>query len=173
MQPWLHPTHGITSVSRPAAAFAARSGSAIIARVIPTRSTAPEATSRSAASRSATRVVPISGTPGIAARIGATGPAIASRGSGGGGTMYVEPRYVAECPSAAETKSISLLAQSAAATSAHRSGPPPPGPRPPGVDLATREPHADRDVRAGRFAHRREDLAREAQACVEVAVVVV
>ena len=92
MQPWLQPTQGMTSAAWSAAAFASRSGSAIIARVIPTRSTAPEATSASAASRSAMRVVPISGTAGIAARIGATGPAIASRGSGGGGTMYVEPR---------------------------------------------------------------------------------
>ena len=92
MQPWLQPMHGMTSSTRPDAAFASRSGSAIIARVIPTRSTVPEPTRRSAASRSATREVPMSGTPGIAARMTATGPAIASRGSGGGGTMYVEPR---------------------------------------------------------------------------------
>ena len=43
MQPWLHPMHGMTSSAAPAAAFASRSGSAIIARVIPTRSTAPVA----------------------------------------------------------------------------------------------------------------------------------
>ena len=39
-------------------------------------SSVPPPTSRSAASRSAIREVPISGTPGIAARITATGPAI-------------------------------------------------------------------------------------------------
>jgi hypothetical protein len=41
---------------------------------------------------STTREVAMSGTPGTAARRSATGPAMASIGSGGGGTMYVEPR---------------------------------------------------------------------------------
>ena len=92
MQPWLQPMHGMTSSSAPATAFASRSGSAIIARVIPTRSASPAATSASAASRSAIRDVAMSGTSGIAARMCATGPAIATSGSGGGGTMYVDPR---------------------------------------------------------------------------------
>src|SRR5918997_119036 len=73
MQPWLQPMQARTSSGWPAAALATRSGSAISARVIPTASAAPEASSRSAAVSSTTRVVPMTGTS-TAARIRASGP---------------------------------------------------------------------------------------------------
>ncbi len=96
MQPWLQPMQWRISCSRPAAAFASRSGSAIIARVMPITSACPSASSRSASASSTTRVVAISGRPGSAARTAPAGSAIAFRSTGGGGTMPTEPISVAE-----------------------------------------------------------------------------
>ena len=50
----------------------------------------PTPTRRSAAARSTTRVVPITGTRPTAARIGASGPAIAASGVGGGGAIQLD-----------------------------------------------------------------------------------
>ena len=57
---------------------------------MPTASASPEATSRSAAATSTTRVVPITGTAPTAARISASGPAIAASSAGGGGAIQLE-----------------------------------------------------------------------------------
>jgi hypothetical protein len=89
MQPWLQPTQASTSSPRPLAAFSTSSGSAISARVIPTASAAPDSTSRSAALRSTTRVVAISGTS-TAARTAASASPIAASGAGGGGAIQLE-----------------------------------------------------------------------------------
>ena len=67
------------------------------ARVIPVASQRPSATSRSASTGSTMREVATSGGP---TRKGAVRAAIAFSGTGGGGTMPVEPRYVEEAPRA-------------------------------------------------------------------------
>ena len=96
MQPWLQPMQWRISSSRPAAAFPTRSGSAIIARVIPITSACPSASRRSASASSTTRVVAIIGRPGSTERTAPAGSAIALRSTGGGGTIPTEPIRVAE-----------------------------------------------------------------------------
>ena len=82
----------------------------------------PSATMRSASARSTTRVVASSGRPGgSAARSFSTGVAIALRLVGGGGTIQMQPEYVAESPSAASTKSTRPSVVSARAISAQAS----------------------------------------------------
>ena len=90
MQPWLQPTQASTSAVRPWRAFSTRSGSAISARVMPTASASPEAIRRSAAATSTIRVAPITGTLPTAARISASGAAIAASGAGGGGAIQLD-----------------------------------------------------------------------------------
>ncbi len=89
MQAWLQPMHASTSARRPVAAFSTSSGSAISARVIPTASAAPDSTRRSAALRSTTRVVAISGTP-TASRSVPSDAAIAVSATGGGGAIQLD-----------------------------------------------------------------------------------
>ena len=62
MQPSLAPTHVRMSSSRPSIAFRGISGSAIMARVMPTRSHAPAASTDSACSGVLTRPARITGT---------------------------------------------------------------------------------------------------------------
>ncbi len=108
--------------------MATNSGSAISARVIPTACAAPDATIRSAWSRSTIRVVAITGTPASAPGAGRS-PAIASSAAGGGGAIHVDPRYDAEWPRASDTKSTSPVRAISAAISAQRAGPSPSGSR--------------------------------------------
>ncbi len=67
------------------------SGSAISARVIPTASAAPEATSSSASSKSTIRVVAITAVAPAASRASVSFDAIAFSATGGGGAIQVEP----------------------------------------------------------------------------------
>jgi len=83
MQAWLQPTHSMTSSVRPATVLEISSGSAISARVIPTRSPCRGQIRSSARASSTIRVVVSSVASGTACRIAAAGSAIASSGAGG------------------------------------------------------------------------------------------
>ncbi len=123
----MQPTHSITSAARPLPVLAISSGSAISARVIPTRSAVPAPSRRSASARSTTRVLTSSVAPGTAARIAAAGSAIALSGAGGGGAIQVDAAGKAECPRTSEMKSARPAACSRAAISPETSVPTPPG----------------------------------------------
>ncbi len=76
---------------RPSRAFPARPGSAIIARVMPVASHAPEAIKRSASAGSRIRPVAITGTLAASFTRRAKG-SMTLRAIGGGGTMKTDPR---------------------------------------------------------------------------------
>ncbi len=122
MHPSLSPMQG--RAARPPRAFAGRSGSAMIARVIATRST-PLATHASAIAGSTLRPATTTGTPSAARKRRARSLKTPS-GCSSPGTKYAVDRRVAPVPPLTLNRSIASLAARLRPTSISSWGPSPP-----------------------------------------------
>src|SRR5215510_5607480 len=154
MHPSLAPTQTRMSSSRPSRAFRGKSGSAISARVIPTRSTAPSDSTRSAWTGSTMRLAWKMGTPGTAALIAAASGTYTPIGNAMFGTTAACRAAVWAAPPTTERKSRS---REAAGDLGHVLGR-----QATGGHLVARDTRADGPVAPDLTAHLAEHLEPEA-----------
>ena len=164
MQPSLRPMQG--RAARPARAFAGRSGSAMIARVIATRST-PLATHASAIAGSTLRPATMTGTPTASRKRRArslktpSGQLVAGH--------EVRGRQPRRARAAAHAEQVDRAGRREAARHLDQLV----GAEPAGQALIDRHPEADDEVVGDRGAHGFQHLAAEAGAVLEAAAVLV